>query len=479
MGGQAVSVGGRGGEPAGGGVSGGGGQGGSSSATPGQGGTGSGDQGGSAGAGSSGVAGQTGWAGDGGSAGSAGAADWQGTRQLGSTGPDYAEGVAVDSSGAVYVTAMTYNGAFDGNRTIGSDDIVLFKLDRAGNKQWSRQLGTTGSDDPRGVAVDRSGNVYVTGTTHGDFDGHISAGNSDLFLFKFDANGNKLWSIQLGTSDAELVADVVVDKSGAVYVGGDTFGRLDPGQPVDTRDGCFLAKFDGAGAAVWIKQFGTPNCGHVSDVTTDGDGHPYLVGSVYAKNSGTDSDSFVVKCDDQGAMLWARTLGTDQPESAYGVATDAAGNVYVAGDTLGGLDGSVSGGDADGFVVKYDGAGTKQWTRQFGTDRSDVAASVIVDAKKGVYVAGSTEGGLDGNANSGLNDLFLIKYDAAGTKQWVRQLGTRGYDYPADMDLDPSGGVFVSGTTTGDLDGNKSAGLSDVFVTRYTDSGVLARAGTP
>lgn len=479
IGGQPASAsGGAGGHAPGGESGAGGGAGGSSSATGGQGGAASSGQGGGAGTGNTGLAGQTGRGGDGGSAGAAPPGEWQGTRQLGSTSPDYAAGLAVDSSSAVYVTAMTYNGVFDGNASIGSNDILLFKLDRAGNKQWSRELGTAGADDPSGVAVDRSGNVYLTGYTLGGLDGNINLGESDLFLFKFDPNGNKLWSIQVGTSKTELAGDVVVDKAGFVYVGGNTFGPLAPGQPADTRDDCFLAKFDGAGVVVWIKQFGSPTCGHVADVATDGEGHPYLVGSVYAKNSGTDSDLFVVKFDDQGAMLWTRTLGSDQPESAYGVATDAAGNVYVAGDTVGGLDGNVSAGDGDAFVVKYDGAGAKQWTRQVGTDRRDVGASVIVDAQGGVYLAGYTEGGLDGNANSGLSDLFLIKYDGAGTKQWLRQLGTTGYDYPADMSLDPSGGVFIAGTTTGSLDGNKNVGLWDVFVTKYTASGAIARAGT-
>ena len=431
-------------------------------------------QGGQSGVATGGASGQAaGRGGDGGVGGATG--DWQGTRQFGSTSPDYAAGLAVTSSGALYVTAMTYNGAFDGNAPIGSDDILLIKLDPAGNKQWSRELGTDKADDPRGGAVDRDGNVFLTGHTVGGLDGHANLGDSDLFLFKFDAQGNELWSTQLGTSEADLVANVVVDKSGFVYVAGNTFGALDPGHTPDTADTCFLAKLNGAGTVQWIRQFGSQTCGYMANLTTDAEGHVYVMGSVNPTGSDTNSDLFIAKFDDQGAMSWARTFGSDQPESAYGVATDSAGNVYIAGDTLGGLDGNVSAGDADAFLVKYDGAGARQWTRQVGTPRSDVAHAVVVDAAGGVYVAGTTEGGMDGNANRGLTDLFLIKYDGAGTKQWVRQLGTSGYDNPSDMDLDPSDGVFIAGTTTGSLDGNKNVGTWDFFVTKYTATGSIAR----
>ena len=93
---------------------------------------------------------------------------------------------------------------------------------------------------------------------------------------------------------------------------------------------------------------------------------------------------------------------------AYGVATDISGNVYVAGGTEGGLDGNTSAGKADLFVVKYNSSGTHQWTNQLGTDRYDEARGVATDSSGNVYVTGYTEGGLDGNTNAGNSDLFEI-----------------------------------------------------------------------
>ena len=95
-------------------------------------------------------------------------------------------------------------------------------------------------------------------------------------------------------------------------------------------------------------------------------------------------------------------------------------------------------------------------------------------AAGGIYVAGRTEGALAGQSNSGMSDSFVAKYDAAGVQQWVSQLGTQGYDNPSDIKPDPSAGVFITGSTTGGLDGNANLGMSDVFVTKYLPDGTLA-----
>ena len=102
---------------------------------------------------------------------------------------------------------------------------------------------------------------------------------------------------------------------------------------------------------------------------------------------------------------------------ARGVATDSSANVYVTGYTAGGLDGNTNAGDYDLFLVKYNSSGTKQWTKQLGTSSADSASGVATDSSANVYVTGQTAGGLDGNTNAGSEDLFLVKYNSSGTKQ--------------------------------------------------------------
>ena len=111
---------------------------------------------------------------------------------------------------------------------------------------------------------------------------------------------------------------------------------------------------------------------------------------------------------------WGATSGNDQGE---GVTVDSKNNIYVSGYTGGGLDGNTNSGSLDIFLVKYNSSGTKQWTQQLGSTSSDVGFRVSVDSSDNIYVTGYTEGGLDGNTNAGGMDIFLVKYNSSGVKQ--------------------------------------------------------------
>ena len=122
---------------------------------------------------------------------------------------------------------------------------------------------------------------------------------------------------------------------------------------------------------------------------------------------------------------WSRTkqLGTFKDEGGLGVSIDSSGNIYVTGDTDGGLDGNTNYGNdcsvppcSDIFLVKYNSSGTKQWTKQIGTPFPDSGQGVSTDSSGNIYVTGSTDGGLDGNTYYGHYDIFLIKFNSSGTK---------------------------------------------------------------
>ena len=168
---------------------------------------------------------------------------------------------------------------------------------------------------------------------------------------------------------------------------------------------------------------------------------------------------------------WTKQLGSSSNDDAFGVATDSSGNVYVTGATTGGLDCNTSAYGNDLFVVKYNSSGTKQWTKQLGTSSRDVANGVATDSSGNVYVTGDTTGGLDGNTSAGSNDLFVVKYNSSGTKQWTQQLGTSSNDNANGVATDSSGNVYVTGGTEGDLDGT-NAGSTDLFVVKYNSDGV-------
>jgi hypothetical protein len=124
----------------------------------------------------------------------------------------------------------------------------------------------------------------------------------------------------------------------------------------------------------------------------------------------------------------------------------------VTGDTYGGIDGNTNAGYNDLFVVKYNSSGTKQWTKQLGTSSTDLANGVATDSSGNIYVTGGTYGGLDGNTNAGNSDLFVVKYHSNGTKQWTKQMGSSSRDYDYGVATDSSGKVYVSEDTFGKLD---------------------------
>ena len=402
---------------------------------------------------------------------SSGTKQW--TKQLGSTVRDSANGIAIDSSGNVYVTGVTFGG-LDWNTSAGTNDLFVVKYNSSGTKQWTKQLGSASSDFANGVATDSSGNVYVAGATYGGLDGNTNAGNSDLFVVKYNSSGTKQWTKQLGTAEYDEARGVATDLSGNVYVVGGTKGKL-AGASNSGRTDVFLIKYNSSGTKQWTKSLGSNENDLANGVTTDSSGNFYVTGFTYkyleGNTSAGSSDLFVVKYNSSGKKQWTQQLGSSSRDHARGVATDSSGNVYVTGDTYGGLDGNTSAGYNDFFVVKYDSSGTKQWTKQMGTSSTDLANGVATDPSGNVYVTGGTYGGLDGNTNAGNSDLFVVKYNSSGTKQWTKQLGTWDTDFANGVATDSSGNVYVTGSTYRSLDGNTSAGNADLFVVKYNSSG--------
>ncbi len=172
------------------------------------------------------------------------------TKQWGTTTADYATGVAVDGSGT-YVTGYT-NGNLDGNTNAGGYDAFLTKYDPSGAKLWTKLLGhnggganAAGNDWATGVAVDGSGNVYVSGYTLGNLDENTNAGGYDAFLTMYNSTGVWQWTKLLGTAGDDWASSVAVDGSG-VYVTGGTTGDLG-GTNAGGYD-AFLAKYNSSGS---------------------------------------------------------------------------------------------------------------------------------------------------------------------------------------------------------------------------------------
>jgi len=384
------------------------------------------------------------------------------TRQFGTSSGDVALGVAADATGNVYAAGHT-RGALEGTNA-GSNDAYLRSYDEHGTLRWTRQFGTNVDDLAYGVAADANGHVYVAGTTYGALEGP-NAGGADAFVRSYDQHGTLRWTRQFGTDGDDIARGVATDASGNVYVVGDTGGALD-GANAGALD-AFVRSFDSAGDLRWTRQFGTTTFDTASGVATDASGNVYVAGYTNGVLGGSGSgpnDAFLRSYDGDGTVRWTRQFGTASDDIALGVATDASGNVYVAGRTQGALEGA-SAGDSDAFVRSYDGAGAVRWTRQFGTSDADIAFGVATDSTGTVYVTGYTFGALEGSGAGG-GDAFLRSFDGDGTVRWTRQFGSASREEARGVATYADGGVYVAGYTLGALEGANAGGF-DAFIRAY------------
>lgn len=336
---------------------------------------------------------------------------------------------------------------------------------------WTRQFGTAGNEAVRAIATDGVDNVYVVGDTDGALPGQTSAGRFDVFIRKYNPNGDIIWTRQFGTAGNDFVGliggGIAVGGEG-VYVGGFTNGTF-PGQTSAGGFDAFLRKYDIDGTELWTHQFGTPGFDDIHDVAVDDDNGVYVAGSVVGQLPGQTwaggSDDYVRKYNSEGAIVWTRQAGTAAFEHFNAIAVDHFG-IYAVGHTDGTQPGQVSAGGFDAYTRRYNRNGQLVWTRQFGTAAFDIALSVDAD-DGGIYVVGGTEGALPGQTSAGSRDAFVRKYNPGGHQMWTRQFGTLGFDQAIGVS---SNGLdlAVSGAVSGALPGQTYAGgIRDAFVRKY------------
>lgn len=305
------------------------------------------------------------------------------------------------------------------------------------------------------------------------------AGCIVAFCAAAGAGENPAWGIAhewtrqwVGSGDSlDAAQGVSADGLGNVYVAGNIY----LGNTLKTD--AFLRKYNSAGSLMWSRQFGTSSYDFGDSVSTDTAGNVYISGRTDGSLGGPNlssgdyyTDLYVAKYDGAGTLQWTRQFGTSVDDVGGAVSVDGLGNVFVAGFTRVNLQGGISW-TGDAFVRKYDSNGSLSWTRQLGTAAIEYVRGAAADGLGNVYVSGYTEGSL-GGTNAGAQDAFVSKYDATGVLKWTRQLGTASSDESFGVAADALGNVYISGRTDGGL-GGPSAGAHDAFVAKYDGGGDL------
>jgi hypothetical protein len=345
-------------------------------------------------------------------------------------GGGHASAIAVDVSGNVYVTGHTA-GTPDYQDW---NDYATIKYDANGNEVWVARYNDKREDAAKAISIDEAGNVYVSGGSI-DWDYYIDA------TIKYDTNGNELWVASIGTTFAAQA----VDANGNVYITGTNYTTV---------------KYDAMGNELWVASYNSADNGrdHANGLAVDSLGNVYVTG--ISEKYGV-SDCITVKYDANGNELWVGSYrGPGNGSTPAALAVDVVGNVYVTATS------DASDGYSDYATIKYDTDGNEVWVARYNGERNrdEYAVAIALDANANVYVTGVSSGA------GTVTDYATVKYDTNGNQLWVARYDGIDYDYVSGLAVDATGNVYVTGTSQGTREPNHYTSLDGLTI-KYDTNG--------
>lgn len=344
--------------------------------------------------------------------------------------------------------------------------------------------------------VDRDGSVVITGKFHNSInlgDGpKRSKGDGDVFVVRLDPTGAHVWSHTFGGTDDDAPNAMAIDGDGNVVVTGTYYGTFDAGSGPLKAQGltdAFVVSYDRAGAVRWAKTLGGNGYDTGIGVATDAKGNVMVTGNFkQAADMGGGrmsaigfADAYVAVFGADGAHKWSRQIGGPVESVGWKAAFDGDGNALVLGGFRGTIDAAGTklkcAGGQDMFLVKYDAAGQQQWAKQLGGPDDEYPNGIATGPRGEIALTGHFVKGLDFGggplAHAGTRDAFVAKLDATGNHLWSRAYGGTGKDEGSAVAIDTAGNV----TLVGSFEGSAKIGNQDVTSRGATDAYVL-RLGT-
>lgn len=442
--------------------------------------------------------------------------EFQWAKRAGGVDAETSYAVATDTSGNVYVTGTYQSSISFGTTTLsasGSSDIFLVKYDASGNVLWAKGFGGTGFDQARALNVAPDGSVYISGSFTSstiDFDptssagGLTNGGDHDVFFVKYTSSGSFVFANKFTGLAQEAGYDIAFDDSSNVYIAGQFQSTIDVDFSSNTYSltsagshDVFLAKYTPTGSIVWARQAGGISDDQAFSVAVK-DNFVYVAGfitgsanfSTHNVVSNGATDAFLAKYSTQGALVWAAPIGGAGSDQAFGIAVNAAGNIFVGGFLTGSANFSsstslTSNGGQDVFFACYNSAGNLSWAKNIGSSNDDELRNLAIDEHSNIYLTGQYSGTTDFDPssntvsitnNSWASDIYAAKYDSAGNFKWVLGLPGGGSDVSQAICLDKSENVFIAGAFESDVDFDlstnttqlSSAGSTDLFIAKYS-----------
>ena len=440
------------------------------------------------------------------------------------------------------------NGKTLKSKWIITNNVLSFEIENINKSQafiidpvvrlWGTYYGGLGEDRGRACATDASGNVYMAGSTYansgmataGAHQSFHGGGTHDAYLVKFNSSGIRQWGTYYGGGGDDFGGSCATDASGNVYMSGWT--NTNAGTSIATSGShqsafggsydAFLVKFNSAGIRQWGTYYGGSGDEHLYSLSvgsegtafpacaTDASGNVYIVGTTNSASSiassgshqssfGGTYDAFLVKFNSSGIRQWGTYYGGTGNDIGYSCATDASGNIYMAGSTssslsianLGSHQTAYGGGTDDAFLVKFNSAGIRQWGTYYGGGGDDFGLSFATDVSGNVYMSGSTSSsssiatlGSHQSNHGGGRDAFLVKFNSAGIRQWGTYYGDSALvvnwgEAGLSCATDASGNVYMAGYTDTNsgiatLGSHQSiyGGSLDAFLVKFNSAGI-------
>ena len=413
---------------------------------------------------------------------------WEWARTASTVNYSAGRGIITDRYENTYIT-----GHFLQNMILGADtllhvwdnDVFLVKFDSAGNVLWARSMGSESFDNIGNPSIDDAGNIFVSGFFYGWnlIIGTDTLSNSnqnpvipisDIYIVKYDPNGNVLWAKTAGGTGSDLGNPTATDCSGNLYIAGSfsgptiSFDSITLYKVGSANRSLFLTKYDKNGNVLWARAAGGDDVAGFQRMATDLNDNIYLTGSFCGQtitfgtttlhNSGSSFDDiFLVKYNPSGNVVWAQSFGGVSFDVGLNVATDRSGNVYITGifsDSTLSLGSFVlyNAGEINGYVAKLDPTGNVLWAKSLGGIFRDEPCGLFVDETGGVYITvdfrspsitfGNTTHYNLNPVNAG--DLFIAKYDSLGNESWAMSVGGQE-NVGAEISVSTTGNLYIAG----------------------------------
>lgn len=446
-----------------------------------------------------------------------GQTEW--AKSIGGTSLDQGSDVVMDNFGNLYTTGF-FEGTVDFDpgagavnlSSVGSRDFFIAKYDNLGQLIWAKGIGGGSHEHARSIVLDASGNIFIAGDYNGlvDFDPGVGfsfkdvKGASDIFVAKYDSQGNFIWAKTFGGVGIESCRDMSLDAFGNLIITGVYQGTsdFDPNGGVISMTSAgqfdaFLLKLDVSGNYVWAKSIQSANSNYVNQVIVDHIGNINIVGdfqgiadfdpsnATFSMTTIGNKSAFFAKYSPQGQFINATMIGGSGFEIGKAIAVDLQDNIYITGDFRGVVDFDPSGsthfvtssGIRDIFVAKYTTQGELVWANKIGGTGDDQATAITLDNNNEVFVAGYFNGSMTLSnlktfTSAGNTDIILARYNSDGLLKYAVCYGGGNGDEAIGLIANNAGDIYNIGWIQGVSNfGNttlNSAGDRDIYLAKTT-----------